>query len=51
MDHWNKAQKIWANLESTGYSQPMLKANTKELFIKNFQFDTIATNDETVAIL
>ena len=51
MDHWNKAQKIWASLEDTGFSQPMLKANSKELFVKNFKFDAIASNDETVAIL
>lgn len=28
-----------------------MKANTKELFKNNFNFDSIASNDDTVAIL
>lgn len=51
MNHWENAQDIWAELEEKGFPQPILKANTKELFQKSFKFDQIATNDETVAIL
>lgn len=49
--HWKKAQQIWSKLDDLGFKQPPLKANTKELFKNNFNFDTIATNDDTVAIL
>jgi hypothetical protein len=50
-EHWNKAQKLWSKLDDTGFAQQPLKANTKELFIKNFKFDSIAKNDDTVSIL
>ena len=51
MDHWVKAQKLWAKLDKSGSPQPILKANTKELYEKGFKFDSIANNQDTQAIL
>lgn len=51
MPYWKQAQKIWTKLESTGFPQPLLKANTKELYTNAFNFNSIATNDDVVAIL
>jgi hypothetical protein len=32
MNHWMKAQQIFSKLEEIGYAQPLLKANSKELY-------------------
>lgn len=51
MDHWYKAMELWAKLDKSGYPQPILKVNTKELFQKNFKFDSIANNADTQTVL
>lgn len=45
---WEKAQEMWTKLEADGHSQPLLKADTKQLFAKSFKFDDTARNDYAV---
>jgi len=52
MDKWDKAQEEYDQLsEESQEPLPVLRANTKELFQKGFTFDSIAQNDDVVAIL
>jgi hypothetical protein len=51
MPYWNKAQKIYSKLDKMGFNEPLLKANTKELYVNAFNFNSIATNDDSVAIM
>jgi len=34
LDEWEKAQGIWAQLDTEGSTQELLKANTKEIYLK-----------------
>lgn len=36
LDHWDKAQKTWTDLDQNGHSQTILKANTRSLYKKGF---------------
>ena len=51
LDHWDKAQKTWTELEKNGQSQPILKANTRGLYKNSFTFGEIGNNDNVVSIL
>ena len=47
-DKWTKAQEMWVALEKDGHAQPLLKANTKQLYAKGFKFEDTARNDYAV---
>ena len=42
---------MWAKLDEEGHQQPILKAETKQIYEKAFQFSEVAKNDATVEIL
>ena len=48
LDHWDNAQKIWSKLSKDGHQQPILKANTKELYQKGFSFEDVGKNDDVL---
>lgn len=45
LEHWDKAQKTWTELDKSGKSQPVLKANTRSLYQNSFSFAEISKND------
>ena len=51
LEHWDNAQKTWSEMASEGHQQPILKANTRELFQKSFSFADIGHNDDVIQIL
>lgn len=51
LEHWDNAQKIWSELASEGHQQPVLKANTRELYQKSFSFSDVGKNDDVIQIL
>lgn len=51
LEHWDNAQKTWTDLASSGHQQPILKANTKELFQNSFSFAEVGKNDDVVQML
>lgn len=51
LEHWDKAQKTWTDLDQNGHSQSILKANTKYLYQHSFSFGEIGHNDNVLSIL
>ena len=51
LEHWDKAQKTWTDLDQSGHSQSILKANTRHLYQNSFSFAEIGKNDNVISIL
>jgi len=51
LDSYEKAQRLWAQLDEEGANPTVLKANTKELYEKGFNFASVARNDEVVGYM
>lgn len=51
LEHWDKAQKTWTDLDQSGHSQSILKANTRQLYQNSFSFAEIGKNDNVISIL
>jgi len=49
--HWDNAQKTWTQLAEEGNHQPVLKANTKEMYQKAFSFAEVGKNDDVIQML
>ena len=45
LDFWQRAQKQWAELETDGDTQPVLQADTKNVFTQSFKFEDLADNE------
>ena len=51
LDYYETAQRKWAQLDNEGAKPELLKANTKELYEKGFEFASVAKNDDAVSFL